>query len=120
MSLRHRITASIFGKASASRPPSTTPSADHKLRAPIWWTLAQISTLIATPLVLLHLYGQPALRMQATYLAGHDEYRNYTECHYLTLLDGWRTVIPAPGFNQCPTVTLLPFDLTQLFNGVFS
>ncbi|MBL4761026.1 MAG: hypothetical protein JKY80_09340 [Mariprofundaceae bacterium] len=57
---------SFFGSSRHSnlntpQPKSTTPMADAKFRLIPFWALTKFGLLFGTPLVLLFIYGQPAL-----------------------------------------------------------
>ena len=91
---------------------STTPNADYKLRMPYWLPLAKIGAVIGIPLILLALYGQPALRMQYTW-NGNDYMPIYFKCEYLTLFDGFKRVDAKYG-TDCPLIGFVPLDLSEL------
>ena len=97
------------------RKPSktTAPMAEHKLRGSPLGTLLKLGLIIGGPLVLLHVYGQPALRFQYTY-TGSYQYPIYRHCRYITLLNGWRDVTRGFGVNQCPLIGFFPFNIKQI------
>lgn len=113
MSLFNGLGALIRSKKPTIYPPkSTTPNADYKLWMPLWMPVAKIGAVIGVPLILLSLYGQPALRMQYTW-NGNERFQVYFKCDYLTLLDGWKRIENDNG-TYCPLIEFFPVDLSKL------
>ncbi|WP_127599596.1 amino acid transporter [Nitratireductor alexandrii] len=99
----------------ARRPASTTPIYDRSANRSLRAGLFKLVLLVGVPLLLLSLYGQPALRFEYTWY-GNENARTHTRCVYLAL-DGWHVIRPPYGFNQCPIIKLLPIDLMNFLLG---
>ncbi len=109
---------SLFGRArhssvKAHQPHSTTPIADAKLRLLSFGGLARFVFVLGVPLALLLIYGQPALRIKYHW-NGNIHAPVYSQCEYLTLLDGWRDVRPQFGVNNCPLIGFFPFEFSMI------
>ena len=105
--LRHRRT----------RAPST-PIFGKSVQAGFWPALVKVLAVPVIALVLLLVFGQPALRIQYTY-RGSMERPVYERCLYLTALSGWRNVTVRAGSDghaECAFVRTFPFTLSlELF-----
>lgn len=98
----------------ARAPARTTPIFDRNARRSFWPVLVKALAIPAIPLVLLALCGSPALRMW--YRWDGRTPPAYYECLYLSL-SGWHRVTPPFGVNQCPLVTLFPFNIEDIIGG---
>ena len=87
--------------------------ADAKFRLIPFWALTKFGLLFGTPLVLLFIYGQPALLINYSW-NGNARASVYSRCEYLTMLDGWRVVRPSAGINNCPLIAFFPFEFSHL------
>lgn len=109
---------SLFGSSRHStlntpQPKSTSPIADGKFRFAFFWTMTKFALLLGIPLALLFIYGQPALRIKYLW-NGNARAPVYSQCDYLTLLDGWKIVHPYLAVNNCPLIAFFPFELSHL------
>lgn len=101
---------------SVQKPVSTTPKFDHATR-PEGFGILKILILISLPLASMWIWGQPALRIQYSYVPfGTDGDRIYQTCRYVTLFNGTFEISPPPYLNNCPLITLVNFSPSQLFD----
>lgn len=87
----------------------TSPHLRRRLKNNPLKMLLKLAAVPLIPLGLLWYFGGPALLTTYKYHGSHDA-PMMSECNYLTL-NGWRVVTPGYGYNQCPGLTLLPFDI---------
>lgn len=92
---------------------STTPIADDQFRLMYFGALIKLVLILGIPLALLFIYGQPSLRIKYTW-NGNSHAPVYSQCDYLTLLNGWRDVRPYPAINNCPLIAFFPFKISHL------
>lgn len=105
----------MTAKKPARRPASTTPIYDRSANRSLRTSVIKLGLLVCVPLLLMSLYGQPALRFEYTW-HGNESARIHTRCVYLAL-DGWHVIRPPYGVNQCPLVDTLPIDLSSFLFG---
>jgi hypothetical protein len=98
-------------KRRAPKAAHATPNFDQASKPRFLPALGKTIAVPAALFLSLLWFGQPALRMQWW---GHGSYSNpvYERCIYLALT-GWKDVRPPGG--DCPFVTLMPFNLMELF-----
>ena len=103
----------FFKRAASRQKPHSKTSPN--IKNSFWPLVLKTLAVPIIPLALLAGFGQPALRTSYEYyVISSKSQRQYTRCDYLTLT-GWKRVKPSFGFNQCPLVTLFPFNIKTLF-----
>jgi len=90
-------------------PVNTSPHLTQQLKNSPLKMLLKLLLVPLIPLGLLWWFGSPALLTKYQYNGSHSS-PVMSECNYLTL-NGWQVVYPSYGYNQCPIITLLPFDV---------
>lgn len=88
-------------------PETTSPHLTRRLQNNPLKMLLKLAAVPLIPLGLLWWFGGPAILTTYQHRGSH-----MSECNYLTL-NGWRVVHPHYGVNQCPGLTLLPFDMNS-------
>jgi len=101
----------MTSKWRAPKAAHATPIFDQASKPRFWPSLSKALAVPAVLLCGLAWFGQPALRIQWW---GHGNYSDpiFERCLYLSLT-GWNDVRPASG--DCPFVTLVPFNIMELF-----
>lgn len=104
-----------FSKRGES-PVNTSPHLRRRLKNNPLKMLLKLAMVPLIPLGFLWWFGGPALLTTYQY-HGSRENPMMTRCDYLTL-QGWHVVTPGYGVNQCPGLTLLPFDINAFLEGL--